>query len=312
MRTTLAAIALLGAAALAPNTALAWGKEGHEIIGLAALRILQTDAPDVAEKVTELLAADQDTLTTHDIGSEATWADIYRDRGPKPKSATADWHFVDIETEGAGAGDIAAACAFAPVQPGQATSDGPAKSCVSEEFRQELADPATPANERLLALKFLLHLVGDVHQPLHAADHRDRGGNCVGVLAGHSTRPSKLHSFWDTTVVVHAVSGNQERGVEAVFALVTPENKKAWQSDDPDRWALESFTLAKTAAYDLPQPPEMTGFEFPPQFGKPDSCGPVSVFRLSTEYEQRAERVATEQLAKAAVRLAFLLQQQLD
>lgn len=315
MRATLPVLVWL-AAAVGPHAAFAWGNEGHEIVALVAMRILQTDAPDVAEKVTRMLAADRDNaLTPHDIAAEATWADAFREHGSKPKNATSQWHFVDIEIEGPGAGDLAAACPHASSPPGTPASDGPPKSCVTEkirEFEQELGDPGTTSAERLLALKFLLHFVGDVHQPLHASDHHDQGGNCVGVLPGHSTRPIKLHSYWDTTVVTHAASGNPEEAADAVLALVTPSAKRSWQSDDPAQWARESFELARRMAYNLPQPPEQTSFQFPPHFGRPDPCGPVDVFRLSAGYEEQAEQVATEQLAKAAVRLAFILQQQLD
>jgi len=317
MRAILLTMALLAAV----HAALAWGNEGHEIVALVAMRILQTDSPDVAEKITQMLTADRDnTLTAHDIAAEATWADAFREHGSKPKGATAQWHFVDIEIDGPDGGNLTQACAADPVPVGTLASDGPAKNCVTrkiKEFKQELGDAGTMSAERLLALKFLLHF-GDVHQPLHAADHTnpngkpDRGGNCVGVLPGHNTRPVKLHAYWDTRVVVHALSGDPQEAAEAVLAMITPETKTAWQSDDPDQWAGESFLVAKNVAYDLPQTPERTGFEFPPQFGRPDSCGPVDVFRLSAEYEHRAEQAAREQLAKAAVRLAFLLQQQLD
>jgi hypothetical protein len=315
MRMIFPALAGLVAVILAPQAAYCWGNEGHEIVALTALRILQSDAPDVADKVVRMLNDDKDPLTGHDIAAEATWADVYRDRGPKPKSATSQWHFIDIEIDGQNAGNIRAACPPPTGSTGTPASDGSAKSCVTEkirEFTQELADTGTLSAERLLALKFLLHFVGDVHQPLHASDRHDQGGNCVGVLPGHSTRPIKLHSYWDTTVVVHALSGNTQNASEALLALVTPVNKKSWQSDNPDQWAQESFELAKTVAYNLPQPPERTGFEFPPQFGKPDPCGPVDVFGLSAAYEEQAEQRAKEQLAKAAVRLAFLLQRQLE
>jgi hypothetical protein len=309
---------LVAAATLSPNMAVAWGNEGHEIIALVAMRMLQTDAPDVARKVSHMLAQDRDNdLTAHDVAAEATWADVYRERGPKPKGATSEWHFVDIEIDGPMAGDLAAACQNppAPAPAGTPASDGPKESCVTRkirEFREELGDDRTSAAERLAALKFLLHFVGDVHQPLHAADHHDRGGNCVGVLPGHNTRPQKLHSYWDTTVVVHALSSHPDEAVESVLASITPANKTKWQSNDPDQWARESFDVAKKVVYALPQQPELTSFTFPPQFNKPDPCGPVDVFRLTAAYEERAEQIASEQIAKAAVRLAFLLQQQLD
>ena len=238
-----------------------------------------------------------------------------------PRARRLQWHFVDIEIDGPDGGNLTTACAADPVPVGTPASDGPAKSCVTrkiKEFKQELGDAGTMSAERLLALKFLLHLVGDVHQPLHAADHMnpngkpDRGGNCVGVLPGHNTRPVKLHAYWDTTVVVHALSGDPQEAAETVLAMITPATKTAWQSDDPDQWAGEFFWLPRTS----------------PMTCRSHLSAPVSNSRLSSgaripvarsrfsgcplSTQPRAEQAARAQLAKAAVRLAFLLQQQLD
>src|SRR5580704_12831000 len=75
-----------------PVGAFAWGVEGHEIIAAIARNYL---TPEVRGKVDQLLAADQDTLTSHDMLSESVWADRYRTGHPE----TSEWHFVDIELE---------------------------------------------------------------------------------------------------------------------------------------------------------------------------------------------------------------------
>jgi hypothetical protein len=62
------------------------------------------------------------------------------------------------------------------------------------QFTAELKDPTTPAPERLLALKFLIHFVSDLHQPLHAADHQDRGGNCIGLNPPEDSEKN-LHAY---------------------------------------------------------------------------------------------------------------------
>jgi S1/P1 Nuclease len=81
-----------------PRSALAWGDEGHEIIALVADRF---PGPAVREKIAAMLAADPDNLTAHDIASEATWADRYRDSDRagdrRHYEQTRDWHFVDVE-----------------------------------------------------------------------------------------------------------------------------------------------------------------------------------------------------------------------
>jgi S1/P1 Nuclease len=158
--------------------------------------------------VTTLLAADTDSLTRHDIASEATWADKYRDSDRDTTriryQATWRWHFVDIELSQP---DLVAPCfGHPPLPPGVSASKGPPQACVVDKINQfaaELGDPATGASEHLLALKFLLHFVGDLHQPLHAAADHDAGGmaqakECIRatfITAGTSS----LWSGWGLT-----------------------------------------------------------------------------------------------------------------
>ena len=190
----------LAAVPLAPKPALAWGDEGHKVIALVAAHYMR---PEVLARVNALLATDADNqLTGHDIAAEATWADKFRDHVKGAKAHTGSWHFVDIEL---GSPDEAAACFGRPaLATGQPAYPGFARDCVVDkvdEFRRELGDPATPAVERLLALKFLLHFVGDLHQPLHASDDQDRGGNGK-ALEPPIGKSRNLHAFWDTAVVI--------------------------------------------------------------------------------------------------------------
>lgn len=188
---------MLSLAAACP--AFAWGDQGHEVIALIAQSYLE---PGVRRQVNALLSADTDTLTAHDIASEATWADKYRGSNEDgARERTREWHFVDIEIDGP---DLDQACFGHPKPPpGVRASKGPAHDCVVdkiEEFSAELASPNTSPEERIVALKFLLHFVGDVHQPLHAADKHDRGGNDDRVSAP-GFKAGNLHHFWDTEFI---------------------------------------------------------------------------------------------------------------
>jgi hypothetical protein len=204
-----------------------------------------------------MLASDPDPLTAHDIGAEASWADKFRD-SPDPAvraryDATWRWHFVNLELDRP---DLAAAC-YGPARlpAGAPASQGPAQDCVVDkiaEFAAELADPATVPAERLLALKYLLHFVGDVHQPLHAADDHDAGGNKVRILAPGSTIPT-LHVYWDVDAV-----GGQGRDAAALadglLARILPAERAAWQAGWPGRlglrvlWARQGGRLWAPAA----------------------------------------------------------------
>jgi hypothetical protein len=193
-------IAIAVTLAMAPTTsALAWGDEGHRIIALIGQALLK---PAVRAEVVAMLGSDQSTLTAHDIASEATWAD--RIRAVNQHSArekTSQWHFVNIEI---GAPDIDQACFGHPVVPaGVWASRGPARDCLIDkiiQFEAELAQRTTPAPERLVALKFFLHLIGDLHQPLHTSDSEDgvamisarqrqglRRGGCTSSGTRHSS-----------------------------------------------------------------------------------------------------------------------------
>jgi len=78
-----------------PRSAFAWGDEGHEVVALVAQSFLE---PDVRKRVSALLAADTDSLTEHDIASEATWADKVRDANTNgSRLKTRQWHFIDVE-----------------------------------------------------------------------------------------------------------------------------------------------------------------------------------------------------------------------
>jgi hypothetical protein len=265
-----------------PVGAFAWGIEGHEIVAAIARGYL---TPQVRAKVDQMLASDQDTLTPHDMLAEATWADRYRSGHPE----TGDWHFVDIELEHP---DLQSACfGFPAATP---ASQGPAHDCIVNkvaEFTKELADPATAAPERLLALKFLLHFLGDMHQPLHVSDNHDKGGNCVLVSLG-GPRAVNFHAYWDTGVL-QSLGEDPQAAAAALVGRITPENKAAWEKGDPQTWALEGFDIAKNVVYTIGSKPGCTR-----------DSSPLS---LPPGYDQTARDTVAVQLEKAGVRLAAVL-----
>lgn len=264
--------------------ALAWGREGHAAVAALAWKYL---SPSVQQKVTALLQQDKDTLTPPDLMSRASWADAWR-AANHPE--TGMWHFVDIELDHP---DIAQACYNFPEQ-GQTASTGPAKDCVVNKisaFEKELADPAAPAAERILALKYIVHFVGDLHQPLHSADNHDKGGNCVRIALG-GPRTSNLHSYWDTQVVSE-LSPSADKLADSLFEGISSTDKQTWQQGTPSDWAQESFALARDYAYRLPVHP---------------GCDPDSApITLPEGYDAAAQSVVRQQLMKAGVRLAFIL-----
>ena len=253
---TIVAVAASAGVVLAGHPALAWGDLGHEVVAMIA-----------------------DSLTGPDIASRATWADKYR----LSHRETAAWHFVDLEIDKP---DLAAACSGFPASPPHAASQGPAQDCVTdkiEEFAAEVRDPATPAPERLLALKFVLHFVGDMHQPLHAADHHDKGGNCIALSPSPDGGVTNLHAFWDVTTV-NALGPSAPVIAATLDGNITPAEIKAWSAGGPKDWAMQSFAIGKRDAYNLPSKP---------------TCAQASAVKLSRTYQTTAEADAARQLSVA-------------
>jgi hypothetical protein len=275
-------------------SAFAWGDEGHEVIGLIADHYLE---PDVRNRVQSILAGDDSGLTSKDIAHESTWADKYRDSDRNTAKVhylhTREWHFVDLELEGV---DLNQACFGRPIlPPGMDASRGPADECVIDkidQFSAELVNPKTGGQERRLALQFLLHLVGDLHQPLHAADDHDQGGNGKIVSAPGRAR-TNLHHDWDTAFVAR-LGADETEVAQRLIAQITDSKRKRWSTGTPTDWALETFSVAKMHAYGLLPPPAARDH-----------------YELSDPYVSDATAVTAEQLSKAGVRLAWLLNHEL-
>ena len=282
MRGMMAMAAMVCGAALgAPQPALAWGDEAHAIIALVAEHYLD---PAVHDQVMALLATDKDKLTKHDIASEATWADHYRDSDirttKKRYNATYWWHLVYTGQPCTGRSD-------APR--GVNASTGPAKDCVVtkiNQFAAELAEPSTPPKERLVALKFLLNLVGDVNDPLHDSDNQ---GALTMKVTADGFKAGTLAHLWEVDLV--ARNGTDAHAIAAQWIpAITDADSRAWQQGAPENWSQQGFELARDHCY-KPLPP-------------PDAKG---VYHLEPAYIDDASSVVNLQLHKAGLRLAKTL-----
>jgi hypothetical protein len=271
-------------AAALPTPALAWGYKGHQVIAEIARAEL---TPAAQAKVDAILATDTDPLTRHDMENEATWADAYRSHGHRE---TAQWHFIDTEIDGSA--NLDAACFNHPAATNPASA-GPAQDCIVDkvrEFSAELAAPATAPIERLLALKYLIHFVGDLHQPLHASDNHDHGGNCVLLSLG-GLRTQNLHAFWDA-VVVDGIGSNPATVAIMLRSHIAPAQRAQWQRGDATTWAQEAFAVARSVAYTINSQP---------------GCGDTAPIALPAGYDAKAQAAAAVQLERAGVRLGSLL-----
>lgn len=261
LRTGLIFVLLLVVAS-APKAAWAWGGDGHRIVCAIAWDELKTP---VRFKVEDLLAV-------HDRESFADlclWADEYRDQGHRE---TASWHFVNVP-KGATTVDLTRDCS----EP---------KSCVVAQIERdtETLSGNAPKEEKATALKFLMHFVGDIHQPLHVGHAEDRGGNAIkGEFLGKKT---DMHTLWDTDLIKQIHRPGQELARD-LRRHVTAEKRHVWIGSTPIVWANESLAIANT-------PP--TKYAVPQQH-----------FAFGLAYEHDELPVVYDRLSRAGVRLAHLL-----
>jgi hypothetical protein len=248
--------------------------------------------PKTREKVQAILAGDTSHLThTTELADEATWADKYRDSDRNTTKVryrlTRAWHFVDVDIDG---GTVDAACPDHAEPPARA-SGGPAEACVVDRinaFVVELNDPATDADERRAALQFLLHFVGDIHQPLHASTDDDKGGNDKTVKAA-SAAANSLHHYWDTEFV-KKLGSDPRQIADRLANSITARQMEEWAQGDATSWAKQSYELSKLRVYG--------------DLGDPDGDGQ---YFLSEDYVTDATNAVARQLARAGVRLARIL-----
>ena len=251
----------------------AWGPKGHHIVADIAREHLNTRA---RQAIVQLLGDD-------DLAAVATWADEIKQERPE----TFGWHFVDIPWNATGF-DEARDC-YHPSSRDPATLTDH-HNCIVDRitmFETVLADSHAPRSQRVEALKFLVHFVADLHQPLHAIAEA-RGGNEVHVVQfGRSdcgNRPCELHGAWDIGLVEHA--HRSERGYVAYLDELTAQHHLETRlGGAPAQWD-ESFHLAHTIW-----------------------LGDGST--LGESYYQRNLQVLDEQLAIAGLRLAKLLNEAL-
>lgn len=285
MTETLLRLLVVFAIALSTADAMAWGAEGHRMVADIATRLL---TPRAAERVRVLLAndrlADGSPSGRQSLGEVAYWADEIKEF-PWGKRA-GSWHYDDVPLCG-------------PPDPERYCKGGNCASAQIARHAERLKSPRATRRQRNEALKWIVHLVGDIHQPLHAATRHDRGGNLVEVsFFGLRDNPPygtiNLHTIWDIHIVQRLV---RQRGGEpaVVNAPFSQTEKAAFEAGDPLAWIAESTELARTAVYSV--------------IPAPLACGGKvrEVLEIDSRYEAMAVPIVERQIRKAGVRLARML-----
>lgn len=240
---------------LLPALAFSWGKTGHRVIGQIAQNHL---SPKAAHAVHELLGSES-------LPAVANWADEVRSDPAFKKYDP--WHYVNIpdgqtyeSMEKNPAGDILAAL---------------------KRFEATLRNPSAPKEEKVQALKFMVHMIGDLHQPLHAGKRDDLGGNRVTIHWFRNAESTNLHAVWDEYLI------EQEKLSFTEWARfldhASPAQIKEWQSTPYTTWMEESYKL-RDRCYDF----------------KPE-------LPLSYDYVYKSMPIVKQRLLQGGVRLAGAL-----
>lgn len=261
-------LALLAATLLAamPGSALAWGPKGHQVTAEIAYRYL---SPAARRAIAELLGDGPGPFI-----EASTWADEIRGQ----RRETAPWHYVNVPITSSGY---------------DARRDCPTGNCVVARISNQLrvaADRQVTRALRIDALKFAIHLVGDLHQPLHVGDNGTRGGNDIWVRV--QGRTINLHALWDGPVVEQFTATPSTLAADLQKG-VTAQQMAAWRQGSVETWANGSQGIAKE-------------FIYPKSSGTNSRETPIL---LQDTYLAEAAPVVRDQLAKGGVRLASLLNQ---
>ncbi|MDX2153019.1 MAG: S1/P1 nuclease [Bryobacteraceae bacterium] len=244
---------------LCVGSVFGWGPEGHQTISRLAERRLNERAKAM---VAEILGPSQSLATV------ATWADDVR----RDRRESGPWHYVNIPID-AKRGPVDPFC--------------PPEGCVVRKVNELVAalkGGALSGVEREEALKYLVHFVQDMHQPLHCGDRRDRGGNDVKVK--FFDRDTNLHAVWDSGILFQlkldsiALADQLDRQTSA-------GDRRRWAKGTVEDWAWEAQKESRKVAYG----------RLPKHAGAP----------LGEEYQRRTVKTVEKQLAKGGLRLAAIL-----
>lgn len=251
---------LAAAIALAsPAPVLAWGKTGHRVVAAIAERHLTTRTKRGIARI----------LGTETIIEASNWPDHMRsDPGAFWQKTAGPWHYVTVPPDKT----------YAEVG---APPEGDALTAL-RAFSAALRAPTASLADKQQALRFIVHIVGDLHQPLHVGNGTDNGGNEVRVT--FFDRPTNLHSIWDSALVDDEQLSYSEMA-DWLDRRLTAADVKTWGTPDPTVWIAESAAL-RDRIY--------------PTAGES---------ALSYTYIYRHQREMEDQLTRGGVRLAAYLNQ---
>jgi hypothetical protein len=302
---------LLLLALLLTAPARAWWCEGHQMVALIAEKHL---TPAALAAVTALLQSQPVDPTLQRfcknppaglMTDASTWADDV-----KKTEQTGTWHYMDIPL-GMKHGDLAPYCQ--PVTPSR--NGAPPTGCLLSALRYNLNilhDDKESDSERAKALRYLIHLVGDLHQPLHTTANNDQGGNCVPIQFFADPKIANLHSVWDGMLVNRDTAAKGFTLTQMADDLDQRYRKsgESWMKHGTDfeKWIWEGHKAAQEATYGHLQPKiPIEPYQEHPNCKVESAKDAALHLHVDEAYERKADPLIEEQLAKAGYRLAEVL-----
>lgn len=283
-------MAFIAVSFIGEKTAMAWWETGHQTVGMIAQNHIK---PKTKEKIEEILgknvSLDQISVCPDDIKFHpVNCANTFH---LEKRAETGNWHFIDIPATETNitVPDLQKYC--------------PNDDCVINQINKEiktLSDDKTDKFDKQVALMFLVHFIGDIHEPLHCIDDNDKGGNdkTVYLYNAKNHKRLSLHSFWDNILQENLPKENiqpdkldeiLEKELTAKKAetwLTGTPDTKAWLVGTPEDWTIESFKIARDVIY--------------ADYKKYDGHYPKG-------YEAKLRPLAYQQIEKGGLRLAKLL-----
>jgi hypothetical protein len=267
---------------LAPAPAMAWWEYGHETVArIAWLEVSPRTRAELRRLMAQSRLLETPTCPTRTIEAVSYWPDCIKTLGERFSYAS-PWHYQNVDI--CQPFDLAVPC-----------RDGNCVSAQIERHVRLLADRRVPARERLMALAFLVHFMGDLHQPMHAGDHGDLGGNRVRIAYG--IIPTNLHAAWDGYLADRGIS--QPPGDAAgILSEVGPADRETMRQGDVAAWSREGWEAAREFAY---------GTILADPCALPAGTVPTDRPAITEEITRRLIPIIRRQQARGGLRLARLL-----
>ena len=267
---------------LLPSPAAAWWEYGHGTVArIAWLEVSPATRAELRRLLRQSRLLETPTCRADTIVCRGATGRTASSTLGERFSYTSPWHYQNVDI-------------CRPFELPAACRDG---NCVSAQIERNvriLADRRVPTRERIMALAFLLHFMGDLHQPMHAGDHGDLGGNRVRIAYG--IIPTNLHAAWDGYLADRGISQAAGRGGEGILSELSDADRAAMRQGDFLAWSREGWEVVARVRLRHPVRRSL-------RRSRRGAPRPV----ITEEITRRLIPVVRRQVARGGLRLARLL-----